>query len=75
MLKATFNNGKNINVTLESSTDNFVTLIGKTGANTSGFQLRRISDGFLLGDYSDFTTIYEKVEGGYTFTNIPVKEV
>lgn len=63
-----FNNEQAIHEILFSRTENTVTLTGISEANTSGFKTFRMS-GEQLGDFSDFTTVYEKGEDFVTFSN------
>lgn len=69
MVKAIFNNGKKYNVEFSQASAHVVILTGKVAINTSGFQIRRIKDDFLLGDYSEFTTIYQKLTGAVQFSD------
>lgn len=68
MIKIKFNNEETMHEISFSRAGNTVTLAGISEANTSGFFTFRMS-GEQLGDFSDFTTIYEKGEGFVTFSN------
>ena len=47
---------------------NVVELLGYVGSNKSGFNLYTL-DGTMLGDYSDFKTIYQNKEASTSFSN------
>lgn len=54
-------------------TPNVIRLLGEIPENTSGFLTYRdetdLSEEFVLGDFSDYTTVYRQIEGGYQLSN------
>lgn len=68
MILIKFNNNETMHEISFSRTDHTATLTGFSEVNTSGFKTFRIS-GEQLGDFSDFTTVYEKGEDFVTFSN------
>lgn len=68
MIKIKFNNEETMHEISFSRAGNTVTLTGISEANTSGFFTFRMS-GEQLGNFSDFTTVYEKGEDFVTFSN------
>lgn len=69
MLLIKFLDGSETRCVFSNMTDNIVQLRGKNVNNSSGFKVHRESDGMLLGDYSDFTTIYKEIENGVQISN------
>lgn len=68
MIKIKFNEiEKPINVSF-SMQNNIITLTGNVPQNTSGFVAYTIND-IVLGDYSDFTTIYRVLPDAVQFSN------
>ena len=68
MIKIKFNEiEKPINVSF-SIQNNIITLTGNVPQNTSGFVAYTIND-IVLGDYSDFTTIYRVLPDAVQFSN------
>lgn len=68
MIKIKFNEiEKPINVSF-SMQDNIITLTGNVPQNTSGFVAYTVND-IVLGDYSDFTTIYRVLPDAVQFSN------
>ena len=68
MIKIKFNEiEKPINVSF-SMQDNIITLTGNVPKNTSGFVAYTVND-IVLGDYSDFTTIYRVLPDAVQFSN------
>ena len=68
MIKIKFNEiEKPINVSF-SIQNNIITLTGNVPKNTSGFIAYTIND-IVLGDYSDFTTIYRVLPDAVQFSN------
>ena len=68
MIKIKFNEiEKPINVSF-SMQDNIITLTGNVPQNTSGFIAYTVND-IVLGDYSDFTTIYRVLPDAVQFSN------
>ena len=68
MIKIKFNEiEKPINVSF-SMQNNIITLTGNVPQNTSGFIAYTIND-IVLGDYSDFTTIYRVLPDAVQFSN------
>ena len=68
MIKIKFNEiEKPINVSF-SMQNNIITLTGNVPKNTSGFVAYTIND-IVLGDYSDFTTIYRVLPDAVQFSN------
>ena len=68
MIKIKFNEiEKPINVSF-SMQDNIITLTGNVPKNTSGFIAYTVND-IVLGDYSDFTTIYRVLPDAVQFSN------
>ena len=68
MIKIKFNEiEKPINVSF-SMQNNIITLTGNVPKNTSGFIAYTIND-IVLGDYSDFTTIYRVLPDAVQFSN------
>lgn len=68
MIKIKFNNKENFEEVEFSRTEHTATLKGITEENTSGFYTYRMS-GQQLGDFNDFTTIYDKGEDFIVFSN------
>ena len=68
MIKIKFNNSDIFHEVEFSRTEHTATLKGITEENTSGFYTYRMS-GEQLGDFSDFTTIYDKDEDFIVFSN------
>ena len=68
MIKIKFNEiEKPINVSF-SIQNNIITLTGNVPKNTSGFVAYTVND-IVLGDYSDFTTIYRVLPDAVQFSN------
>lgn len=68
MIKIKFNEiEKPINVSF-SMQNNIITLTGNVPQNTSGFVAYTVND-IVLGDYSDFTTIYRVLPDAVQFSN------
>ena len=68
MIKIKFNEiEKPINVSF-SIQNNIITLTGNVSKNTSGFIAYTVND-IVLGDYSDFTTIYRVLPDAVQFSN------
>ena len=68
MIKIKFNEiEKPINVSF-SIQNNIITLTGNVPKNTSGFIAYTVND-IVLGDYSDFTTIYRVLPDAVQFSN------
>lgn len=68
MIKIKFNEiEKPINVSF-SMQNNIITLTGNVPKNTSGFVAYTVND-IVLGDYSDFTTIYRVLPDAVQFSN------
>lgn len=68
MIKIKFNEiEKPINVSF-SIQNNIITLTGNVPQNTSGFIAYTVND-IVLGDYSDFTTIYRVLPDAVQFSN------
>ena len=68
MIKIKFNEiEKPINVSF-SMQNNIITLTGNVPQNTSGFVAYTVND-IVLGDYSDFTTIYRVLADAVQFSN------
>ena len=68
MIKIKFNEiEKPINVSF-SMQNNIITLTGNVPQNTSGFIAYTVND-IVLGDYSDFTTIYRVLPDAVQFSN------
>ena len=68
MIKIKFNEiEKPVNVSF-SMQNNIITLTGNVPKNTSGFIAYTIND-IVLGDYSDFTTIYRVLPDAVQFSN------
>ena len=68
MIKIKFNEiEKPINISF-SMQDNIITLTGNVPKNTSGFIAYTVND-IVLGDYSDFTTIYRVLPDAVQFSN------
>lgn len=68
MIKIKFNEiEKPINVSF-SIQNNIITLTGNVPQNTSGFVAYTVND-IVLGDYSDFTTIYRVLPDAVQFSN------
>lgn len=67
MIKIKYNNQENFEEVTFSKTGNLVSLKGAT-ENNSGFKTYRLS-GEQLGDFSDFTTIYDKGDDYIVFSN------
>lgn len=68
MIKIKFNDKENIEKVKFSRNENIITLKGITEVNNSGFKTYRMS-GKQLGDFSDFTTIYDKGDDYIVFSN------
>lgn len=68
MIKIKFNNLDIFRNVEFSRTENTATLKGITEENTSGFCTYRLS-GEQLGDFSDFTTVYDKGDDYIVFSN------
>lgn len=68
MIKIKFNNSDIFHEVEFSRTEHTATLKGITEENTSGFCTYRLS-GEQLGDFSDFTTIYDKGDDYIVFSN------
>lgn len=68
MIKIKFNSNKILKEVEFSKYGNVVTLKGIAEENTSGFCTYRLS-GEQLGDFSDFTTIYDKGDDYVMFSN------
>lgn len=68
MIKIKFNNKDNFEEVEFSRNENFITLKGINEKNTSGFCTYRLS-GEQLGDFSDFTTIYDKGDDYVMYSN------
>lgn len=68
MIKIKFNDKENFEEVKFSRDENIITLKGITEENNSGFKTYRMS-GEQLGDFSDFTTIYDKGEDYIIFSN------
>ena len=68
MIKIKFNEiEKPINISF-SMQNNIITLTGNVPQNTSGFIAYTVND-IVLGDYSDFTTIYRVLPDAVQFSN------
>ena len=67
MIKIKYNNSNNFEEVTFSKLGNIVSLKGST-ENNSGFKTYRLS-GEQLGDFSDFTTIYDKGDDYIVFSN------
>ena len=68
MIKIKFNEiEKPINVSF-SMQDNIITLTGNVPKNTSGFVAYTVND-IVLGDYSEYTTIYRVLPDAVQFSN------
>jgi len=68
MIKIIFNNSStSYDAKFKRVNANLISLVGNIPENTSGF--KAYSGETLLGDYSDFTTIYRKFTGGIEFSN------
>lgn len=48
---------------------NIIRLLGDIPSNTSGFVILKSGTDKILGDYSDFTTVYRKIDGGVEYSN------
>lgn len=68
MIKIKFNNEEEFKEVTFSKAGNTVTLAEITDENTSGFLTFRMNED-QLGDFSNFTTIYDKGENYITFSN------
>ena len=68
MIKIKFNNSDIFHEVAFSRTEHTATLKSITEENTSGFCTYRLS-GEQLGDFSDFTTIYDKGDDYIVFSN------
>lgn len=68
MIKIKFNNKETFEEVEFSRTEHTVTLKDITEENTSGLCTYRLS-GEQLGDFSDFTTIYDKGDDYIVFSN------
>lgn len=68
MIKIKFNNEEILKEVTFSKTGNTITLTGITDENTSGFLTFRMNED-QLGDFSNYTTIYDKGENYITFSN------
>lgn len=62
------NNKTEQTISLEIISNNIIKIISKEIPNLSGFQVFT-DKGELLGDYSDFTTLYKKEYDGYMLSN------
>ena len=67
-MKIVFNNGQKTSEKLMVISKNIVKILSQNGANLSGFKVYTEHDD-LLGDYSDFTTLYKQEEDGYILSN------
>lgn len=56
-------------VSFETVSPNIVQITGGFPIKTSGFTLSREGIDEVLGDYSDYTTVYREVDGGVQFSN------
>ena len=55
------------NVEFSIISDNIVQLVGNIAENTSGFKTYK-QNGTEIGDFSKYTTVYQKVDGGFQFS-------
>lgn len=62
------NNTNKKTILLEMISNNIVKVISKEQPNLSGFQVFT-DNGDLLGDYSDYTTLYKQESDGYMLSN------
>jgi len=56
------------NVEFSIVSANVVQLIGDIAENTSGFKTYK-QNGTKIGDFSEYTTVYKKVDGGIQFSD------
>ena len=69
MVKIKFNDLQElINVEFRRDENDYLSLYGEVPQDTSGF-IAYNGDGDLLGDYSDYTTVYRVLENGIEFSN------
>lgn len=70
MIKIKFNNNDTkYDVELDRINDNVLYVIGNVPSNKSGFKTYDEDGVTQLGDFSDYITIYRKVEDGVQFSN------
>lgn len=56
-------------ISFNSISQSVVQITGDFPIKTYGFTLSRVDKEEILGDYSDYTTIYREIEGGAQFSN------
>lgn len=56
-------------ISFKTIAKNIVQIAGDFPVKTSGFTLAREGKEEVLGDYSDYTTVYREIEGGVQFSN------
>lgn len=60
----------NYEVSFRIICENIVEILGDIPGKTNGFILTRIGNPLaFIGDYSEYTTIYREIDGGYQFSN------
>lgn len=70
MLKIVYNNGVETTAECSQPTNHIIKMVcEKPKANTTGFLVKRMSDNMLLGDYSDYITIYRKTDEYIEYSN------
>lgn len=69
MIKVKFNDSSEYReVSFLTSGSHIVTLLGNVPEDSSGFKAYRMN-GDYLGDFSDYTTVYQILNGGISFSD------